>query len=54
MGCKDYQDTLYIVRRTEHHGSSQAFTLGGEFAWGNHPNVASVRGEVSMLVPTSG
>lgn len=49
-GGKEYQDTVRVVRKTEHAGSSHAFTLGGQFALGSRPSRASVRGEVPAIV----
>ena len=49
MGGKEYQDTVQVVRKTEHAGSSHAFTLGGQFAWGHRPSPASVRGELDPI-----
>ena len=50
MGGKEYRDTVHIVRKTEHAGSSHAFTLGGQFGWGHRPSRASVRGEIPTIV----
>jgi len=43
-------DTAQIVRRLPQHGRHDAFTLGGQFAWGRPSGDASVRGEIPAVV----
>ena len=43
---KQYQDTVRIVRSTEHQGQNRRVTAGGEFAWANRRGTSSIRGAV--------
>ena len=51
----EYRDTMIVVRTIQHHGFSYAHTAGGQFAWGNRPGAASLRGSVPSILrsPTS-
>lgn len=51
MGTKQYQDTVHVVRTTQHQGVSHNVTLGSQFAWATRPGAASLRGEVPSIVP---
>ena len=48
---KLYQDTVQFRRAVRRHGTRLDYVAAGQFAWGNRPGTASVRGSLPLPVP---